>query len=346
VVLLGAAAVISFGFIVHDGMRASLLAAAVILGAVLLIKRSGGQTTQFPPPAGAPPMPGPPFTPEGFAPPSPAAPAEEPVTQAVPTTPPAPPAPQFAPPGPPFAPPAPSFAPPASGYRPPFAPHGPWGSTPQAYQPPQPRPPKPPKPPRERSKLGRLTFSALVMVIGVMAVIDMAGASIAISAYFAAALVTIALGLIVGAWLGRARGLIALALIASLGLGVSNGVERWGDEVGNSVYRPQSVAAIADRYDFTAGNATLDLRDIDFTGQQQTVALTMKLGQLRVLLPANVDTTATLGLDTGRAMILGKEFDRRSVANETVTDLGSDGTGGGTLKLDLQMDTGNVEVLR
>src|SRR3954452_5642069 len=60
VVVLGAAAVISFGFIVHDGMRASLLAAAVIVGAVLLIKRNGGspaappdpgQAATFPPPA-------------------------------------------------------------------------------------------------------------------------------------------------------------------------------------------------------------------------------------------------------------------------------------------------------
>jgi hypothetical protein len=235
---------------------------------------------------------------------------------------------------------------PPGGYRP-RSPARPWaGSTPPPYQPPQPRPPKPPKPPRERSKLGRLTFFAVVMVIGLMAVIDMAGASIAVSAYFAAALVTIALGLIVGAWVGRARGLIALAILTSIGLGVSTGVERWGGEVGNSVYRPQTVAEIADRYDFTAGNATLDLRNIDFTNQQQTITMTMKLGQMRVLLPANVDTTATVTLDTGRALILGKEYTDQSLTNQSTTDLGADGNGGGTLKLDLQMDTGNVEVLR
>jgi hypothetical protein len=186
----------------------------------------------------------------------------------------------------------------------------------------------------------------VLVVIGLMAVLGMAGAHLTVSAYFAAALVTIALGLIVGAWFGRARGLIALGILASIGLGISTGVERWGGQVGNSVYRPQSVAAIADRYDFTAGNATLDLRDVDFTGQSPAVTLTMKVGQLRVLLPAKVDTTATLSLDTGRAMILGKEYDGRTVNDETVTDLGSDGSGGGALKLDLQMDTGNVEVLR
>ena len=358
IVLLGAAAVVSFGFILHDGMRASLLAAAVVVGAALLIKRNGGAGAGTDSSAPNPTFPSPPApdaapaTPQAYTPPpadapAAAAPATEPVTEPIPPVPPMPPRPPQAS-G--YAPPAGGYPPPASGYRPPFAPHGPWASSAPTppYQPvfPPPRPPKPPKPPRERSKLGRLTFFAVIMVIGLMAVLDMAGASIAVSAYFAAALVTIALGLIVGAWLGRARGLIALGLLTSIGLGVSTGIERWGGDIGNSVYRPATFAAIADQYDFTAGDATLDLRDIDFTGKQQNITLTMKLGQLRVLLPPTVDTTTTLRLDTGRAMIFGKEYDGGRVDGETLTDLGSDGTGGGTLKLDLQMDTGNVEVIR
>jgi hypothetical protein len=105
------------------------------------------------------------------------------------------------------------------------------------------------------------------------------------------------------------------------------------------------VAAVADRYDFTAGNATLDLRDVNFTGQQQTVTATMRFGQLKVLLPPNVDTTATVHLDNGRAVILGQELNDHNV-DTTISDQGPDGVGGGTLKLDLQMDTGNLEVAR
>ena len=55
-------------------------------------------------------------------------------------------------------------------------------------------------------KLGRITFFALLVVLGTLALIDAAGATIAVSAYFFAALVTIALGLVLGAWVGRARG--------------------------------------------------------------------------------------------------------------------------------------------
>jgi phage shock protein PspC (stress-responsive transcriptional regulator) len=343
VVLLGGAAVLSFAFIVQSGMRASVLAAAVILGAVLLIKRRGvtasGESAPFPaaggPPGAFPPPPGPAaaaadstarFSAPAFGAPAPSAPAEEPLTAPLP----------------------PNYTPPAaSGYRPPFAPHGPWGSATE-QQPPRPPqlPPRPPRRPRERSMLGRLTFFAVAVVIGLMVVLDMAGASIAISAYFAAALVTIALGLIVGAWLGRARGLIALALLCTFGLAVSSGAEQFGSQLGRSVYRPATLAAVADRYDFKAGNATLDLRAVDFTDPQQTITATMRFGQLKVLLPPTVDTTATIRLQNGRAVVLGKELNDHDVDGTTVTDLGTDGAGGGTLKLDLQMDTGNLEVSR
>ncbi|MDY7088255.1 MAG: PspC domain-containing protein [Actinomycetota bacterium] len=357
VVLLGGAAVLTFAFIMQDGVRASLLACAVIVGAILLIKRSGagqqgGPAGTFPaagqPPTAPPASPPGPFEPTAFDKTAQFGAVPPPPGPATATAPPAQPV------GTPSAPPPPPpYAPPPSGYRPPFAPHGPYARpTPVTYPPAPPAPPvpplrvKPPKPPRERSKLGRLTFFAALMVIGVIAAIDTAGASVAVSVYFAGALITVALGLIVGAWLGRARGLIALGILLSIGLTISTGAERWGGEFGNSIYRPASPAAVADRYDFTAGSATLDLRQVNFTGQEQNVVVTMKFGQIRVLLPENVDTTALMQVKNGRAVIFGKQFQDGEINGESLTDLGRDGAGGGTLKLDLQMDTGNVEVIR
>jgi len=346
VVLLGAAAVLSFAFIVHDGVRTSILAAAVIVGAVLLIKRTGstssGEAATFPGAAPTAPGPVPPGTGAATGPSDYAtaafATSAEPASPTEPVTAPLPPqAPRFGP------------TPQAGTYRPPFAPHGPYAQYAHApyYQTPEPpRPAPPPRKPRERSKLGRLTFFAVLVVLGVMAVLHMAGAHFLVSAYFAAALVTVALGLIVGAWLGRARGLIFLAILTTIGLAISTSAERWGGEVGTSVYRPATFAAVADRYDFTAGSATLDLSHIDFTGQQQEIAATMKFGQLRVILPPNVDTTATVQMKNGRAVVLGKEYDNQSIDGQTVTDLGADGAGGGTLRLDLELDTGNLEVTR
>ncbi|NMO57024.1 PspC domain-containing protein [Actinoplanes sp. TBRC 11911] len=346
VVVLGGAAVLTFAFIVQDGVRAGLLAAAVILAAVLLIKRGQSNSNSpapeaatfpgtFPAPPPPPPAPGAPsaaptaeFPAAAFAAPAPAAAtATEPVTEQLPPR------------------------PPQSSYRPPFAPHGPYAPQvpPMPPMPPVPQVPSVPRRqrrPRERSKLGRLTFFAVVVVLGLMAAIDMAGASIAVSAYFAAALVTIGLGLVVGAWLGRARGLIALGLITAVGLLVSTGAERWGGEIGNSVYRPLTIQAVADRYDFAVGNATLDLTQIDFAGQKQDITVNMKVGQLKVLLPPTVDTTATVQMQNGRAEVFGKHFDGRDVDGQQVVNTGPDGPGGGNLTLNLQMDTGNLEVNR
>ncbi|MEV6343452.1 PspC domain-containing protein [Actinoplanes sp. NPDC051851] len=330
VVLLGGAALLTFAFIVSSGARASMLAAAVIVGAFLLIKRGGVHSGAFKaPPTDYPP----PASPPSSAPSSAPSPEEEPTVKFTPP-------PAYTPP-PGYAPP-----PPDPAYRAPFAPYGPFaGPTPPP--PPAPPAPKPPKPPKERSVLGRLTFFALLVVMGVMVLADMSGLSVSVSAYFAAALITIALGLIVGTWFGRARGLIFLALLTTMGLLISTGTERFGNEFENNVYRPASLAEIADRYDFTLGNVTLDLSDVDFGKADQTVAVDMKVGQLRVVLPPEVDTTAAVEVGGGRAELFGEEYNStRDQRSHEVTDLGSDGAGGGSLRLDLKLDTGNVEVTR
>ncbi|MEV7624398.1 PspC domain-containing protein [Actinoplanes sp. NPDC089786] len=360
IVLLGGAAVLTFAFVVNDGFRAALLAIAVLVGAAVLIRRGGPARQPAPPPPFTSSPSTPPFTPSPstppFTPPFPsteAPPAEAPSAAAAE----APAAPEPAtqpldvpaaavPPPAPEAPRPPQFGPPVSGYRPPFAPHGPYaGPSAQAAPPPPPQP-RPPKPPKEKSKLGSMTFFALILVMGFLTVLTLAGISVPVSAFFAAALATIALGLIVGAWLGRARGLIALALIATLGLGVSTGLERFGGQVGSNVYRPATLASVADRYDFTIGNAVLDLRRVDFTGAEQNTTIEMKVGQIQVLVPKNVDVTADVGMNEGRVAVFGTEYDATQAGAQPFTDQGADGPGGGSLKLNILMTTGNVEVTR
>jgi len=385
VVLLGAATVLTFAFIVRDGFRATLLGAAVLVGVALLIKRNTGNSQSAPGPDPAatfpfgsapfdPARPGP--APAGSAPagsaPAGSAPAGSTSASSAPAgSAPAGPAPSAptaafatagapaaagAPPGQPVTAPLPptppgyqppQFTQPSGGYRPPFAPHGPYASRPPyAQTAPPPKAPKPPKPPRVRSKLGRITFFAILMVLGVLALIDVAGASVPVSTYFAAVLTTIALGLIVGTWFGRARGLIALAVVATIGLAISSGAERYGGQVANSVYRPQNISQVADRYDFKVGNVTLDLRNVKFADVPQDTTVAMNVGLIKVLLPADVDTTASVTMDGGRAVLFGHEYDGDSVKSLNITDQGSDGAGGGTLRLNIELKTGNVEVSR
>lgn len=359
VLLLALAAALTFAFIVNDGFRAALLAGAVLLGGVLLLRR-GGVVRPAPgtaPPTGSVPPPTPnagfpwatPATaaPGAYAPEYPpagaswtrTAPAGEPVT--APGNPPG----SGGPPGTPFG------AAPQSGYRPPFAPHGPWAGAPPyppafGPGPTRPQPPRPPKPPRERSKLGRITFFLIPVAVGLVGLLDLAGVQVVLSAYFAAALTTIALGLLVGTWFGRPRGLIALALVATVGLGVSSANERWGATLNEPHWRPTNIAGVADRYETRVADATLDLRNVDFAGQHQVTTVSMQGGRLQVMLPPAVDTVATVDLGHGRVRLFGAERSGRDIPRQTVTDLGTDGTGGGELRLNLVMEAGDVEVVR
>ncbi|HET9517668.1 MAG TPA: PspC domain-containing protein [Actinoplanes sp.] len=358
VLVLAGIAAITFAVIVDNGFRAALLGAAIILGGVLLYRRNTAAAQ-----TGAPQPPYGPFPPAAHAAPEPAATAPHAATSAAPPPgeptagepmtgpPPAPPAGPFAPPAGPFAPPPPPPPPPPGGYRPPFAPHGPYSGWQPAWRtaaPPPPHAAPPPKPPRPRSKLGRITFFLVLVAIGLLALFDLSGAGVPASAYFAAALTTVALGLIVGSWFGRARGLIALAVVATVGLGISSAGETWGGtDVSNPVvWQPTTVASIADRYETPVGEATLDLRQVDFTGQRQQTSVVMNAGKLTVLLPPAVDTTATVHVDLGSTDVFGQVADGTGLAAREVTDRGTDGVGGGDLQLDIRLNVGDVEVKR
>jgi hypothetical protein len=199
-----------------------------------------------------------------------------------------------------------------------------------------------------RSKLGRITFFMVLVAIGLVAVLDLGGVGVQTSTYFAAALTTIALGLIVGAWFGRARGLIALALLAGIGLAGASATERWGvSGISDPItWQPKVVSAVADSYSTPVGDATLDLRQVDFTGQNQVTSVEMSAGKLRVLLPPKVDVTSVVELSLGSVKVLGQNADGADLPIQTVKDEGPDGPGGGTLELRIQMDAGDVEVTR
>ncbi|WP_281896421.1 PspC domain-containing protein [Phytohabitans aurantiacus] len=244
--------------------------------------------------------------------------------------------------------------PPPGGYRQPFAPHGPYagpGPYPPQYAPP-PRPPKPPKPPKQRSPLGAATFSLIFVAIGTVAALDLSNVlSVSPSAYFAAALVTVALGLLVGAWFGRARWLIALGVIAAAALGIStiaeSQVNHYGGTSGSDVvWQPKTIQAVADRYEHSLGRATLDLTQVDFTGQEQTIDVELNLGELEVILPPTVDVTVNSEVSAGDADVLGNTSSGFHVVPSEVVDNGTDGPGGGKINMTLKVNGGSLEVHR
>ena len=240
-------------------------------------------------------------------------------------------------------------APPPSGYRPPFAPHGPYASpTPARLL--RPSHPKPPKRPKERSPLGAVTFSLIFLVLGLVALLDLLDVfAISASAYFAAALATIALGLLVGTWFGRARWLIALGLVTAAALGTATVAESY-DRIrgvdGAVTWAPTDYRDLADRYENSFGDAVLDLRGIDFAKRDSQVTVAVNFGKATVVVPPNVDVTTVADVNAGDATVFGNRSGGLDGRLRESTDVGADGPGGGTLRLYIHVNAGNLEVTR
>jgi len=189
----------------------------------------------------------------------------------------------------------------------------------------------------------------IFVAIGLVAILDLTNlVRVLPSTYFAAVLVTIALGLLVGAWFGRARWLIALGLVAACALGISTVAESYtrlrSEE--DVVWAPASYAVLADRYETRLGNATLDLTRVDFTGQDGRVSVDVNLGEVKVILPPTVDVTVRLEVNAGDAFVLDRRYGDFRGSQREVTDLGEDGAGGGRLLLDLRVNAATAEVTR
>ncbi|MEU8297589.1 PspC domain-containing protein [Micromonospora sp. NPDC048909] len=241
---------------------------------------------------------------------------------------------------------------PPVGYRPPFAPHGPYASQSAGGYPPAkpPKPPKPPKRPKERSPLGAVTFSLIFLALGVVVVLDLVNAfDVGASAYFAAALATIGLGLLVGTWFGRARWLIALGLVTAAALGVGTVAESY-DRVrgvdGAVTWAPTSYQDLANRYENSFGDAVLDLRAVDFAKRTTEISVSINFGKATVVVPPNVDVTTVADVNAGDASVFGRRHAGPAGRSREITDLGPDGAGGGTLRLFIHVNAGNLEVTR
>jgi hypothetical protein len=188
------------------------------------------------------------------------------------------------------------------------------------------------------------------VALGVVAALDLSNAvDVGASAYFAGALLTVALGLLIGAWFGRARWLIALGLVLSAALGIATAAES-ADRIGNVgsdvTWRASSVDELATRYENNFGDALLDISTVNFAGQDRQITVQVNFGKLEVVLPPDVDVTAQVEVGAGEARVLGRTWSGVNRASTAVTDLGSDGTGGGHLDLTIQVNAGDAEVHR
>jgi hypothetical protein len=196
-----------------------------------------------------------------------------------------------------------------------------------------------------------VVLSLACLALGVLAVLDISQGDVPVAAYVAVPLGIVGLGLVVGAWLGRGRWLILPGLALTVALVVVTGAEEWngghvGIPHGDVTWTPASVSELTESYRTDAGNATLDLSNVDFRDHDVAVNVRADVGNLVVILPPNVDVDITAMVDVGGGDVLGQSWNGLGNGTREVHDNGVDGPGGGKLHLTAAVDLGKLEVHR
>ena len=216
-----------------------------------------------------------------------------------------------------------------------------------------PPPPVPVKPPRPKSRLGGVVVSLACVALGILALVDISGGAVSGGAYVATALAVVGLGLVVGAWMGRARWLILPGVLLTLAL-IGNSVAASGPwpnpmrpgSTGNLTWSPTTPDSVDRNYRLDAGNGTLDLSHVDFTDHSVDVELSTNVGDLVVILPPKVDVDVDAKVSFGDGQVFDEQWNGIDKSRRHISDNGTDGPGGGHLHLVANVDVGKLEVHR
>jgi hypothetical protein len=194
--------------------------------------------------------------------------------------------------------------------------------------------------------LGRIVVGVLLLLGGTLALLDLLGVlRFTFERFLELSLVLCGAGLIVGAWRGRARGLIALGLLLLPALAAVNLLAladaRGG--VGERTVRPDRLADVREEYRLFAGATTIDLSDVDFGAEPAEVRATVTFGDVTVVVPRGTHVEVEGSVRAGTLDLLDHVVDGTDLSRTVV---GPGDEQGGRLRLRLEVGVGAVTVDR
>lgn len=182
-------------------------------------------------------------------------------------------------------------------------PAGQSGPSYPGYRPgPPPPPAKPVDPKRRGPVLFPFTFALAALATGVVGTLHLAGVDVAPSVYPATVLGVVGLMLVVGAFYGRAGGLIFVGLLAAAATAITSVTS--GLDIGEIRQRPDTAADLAPSYDLDVGDILIDLTRLDDAElaklDGKSLDLDLNVGHIRVVVPddglrVEADATVELG---------------------------------------------------
>lgn len=224
---------------------------------------------------------------------------------------------------------------------PPPPPPGATGPTYPGYRPGPPPPPRPRDPRKRGPLLLPFTLALTALALGVVATLHLAGVDVTPSAYPATALGVIGTMLLVGAFYGRAGGLIFLGLVAALATAATTAV----DDVtaGQRTSSPTTAEALQDGYDLGVGEIVLDLTRMDAAElaklDERRVKVDLNVGHIRVIVPdEGLRVAVDADLEVGEVVLFGEKSDSSAKATHGNGDEP-------TLDIEADMVLGQIEVL-
>ncbi len=211
------------------------------------------------------------------------------------------------------------------------------------------RPPPQPSPrrlPRERSALGRLTAGLVLVLLGVAALVDSTGtARVDWPTFLAVPLLVCGGALVLGAWWGRARGLVALGIVLTfVAAAAAMGPFRLRGGVGERIVRPATSAQAAQDRALAAGHLRIDLRETRLAEGTTHGEYEVGVGYLEVVVPRDVTVEVEADVGLGEYQVLGRRGEGAGLFREV-----KDTAGTGTrprLRLTLDVGVGKLEVRR
>lgn len=205
-----------------------------------------------------------------------------------------------------------------------------------------PPPPPPPRPPTRRRgpSITRIVLSVLLVAGGVAALLEQAGAmEVDTLPFLAFALVVVGAGLTVGWRWGRTGGLIPMGVVLTVALSIGaagDGVFDAG--IGEDVNRPTSVAELDDEYRLGIGELVVDLSGLPELRGTHAIEARVGIGQVTVMLPADVGYQIEASAGMGSVNLLGQED------NGFGPEATASGGGRGLLVIDVRSGIGEVTV--
>ncbi|MDQ3782246.1 MAG: cell wall-active antibiotics response protein, partial [Actinomycetota bacterium] len=206
-------------------------------------------------------------------------------------------------------------------------------------------PPPPPRPAVRgpRSYLGRLTMACLLITIGILALLRNLDAVDLEARHFAAAgVLVVGLGLLVGSFFGRARGLILVGLLAVPVMVAATAVRvplsgDWGRET----VRPLGTGELRPEYEHGVGRFVLDLTEVGPLTETTAVSVDQGIGELEVLVPDDLSVSVDAAVAAGEVEVFDRTDDGLDVSSTYPGQAGEP-----TLELDLDLGIGRISVAR